>query len=101
MSSTDFFRVPSGLLDRLGESSPLILTGSPAGSRSLVVSELFRSARAPLILVTKDDLEAEGLLADLEAWTSLWPDTERPGLFYLPELDEGLRVAALGGWSQE
>ena len=77
----------------------MILTGLPGGSKAYYVSSVAERERKPLVLVTGEDLEAEGLAADLEAWTSLIPAEGRPPVIYFPELDEPMRIAALGSWA--
>ena len=51
-----------------------------------------------MVVVTRDDVEAEGLVGDLEAWGSLWPTAERPGFLLFPEADQSTRIASLGLW---
>jgi len=78
-----------------------LLTGLPGGSKAFYISSLAQEDPRPIILVTGEDLEAEGLSADLEAWTSLVSAEKRPPVIFLPELDEAMRIAALGQWTQE
>src|SRR5260221_12729614 len=77
------------------------LTGLPGGSKAYFLTELLKELTASLVVVTSEDLEAEGLSADLDAWTGLLPSIERPAVIYFPEMDEALRLAALGRWSTE
>ncbi len=87
-------------MKKLGVELPTApLTGLPGGSKAYFVASLAREQRARIVLVTAEDLEAEGLSSDLEAWTTLHPSPERPPVIYLPELDEAMRIAALGQWT--
>ncbi len=93
--------VPESVLLRLKEKENLTLSGLPGGSKAYFLAGLLAELRTPLIVVSPEDLEAEGLSADLEAWTALLPSTERPPVVYFPEQDEPLRIAALGRWATE
>jgi transcription-repair coupling factor (superfamily II helicase) len=88
------------LLKNLAPGAPLSLTGLPGGGKSLFLTALSSQTKAPLLVVTTDDVEAEGLAADLEAWSGLVPAEERPPLLFFPELDSALRLAALGRWKE-
>jgi transcription-repair coupling factor (superfamily II helicase) len=77
------------------------LTGLPGGSKAYFLSSLLSELHQPLVVVSPEDLEAEGLSADLEAWSALLPAQERPPIIYFPEMDEPMRLAALGRWSSE
>src|ERR1051325_4230605 len=76
------------------------LTGLPGGSKSYYLAELLSRERKSLVVVTKEDFEAEGLSADLEALVVLSPAAERSEVIYLSEMDEAMRIAALDRWSQ-
>src|SRR5262249_46938178 len=73
-----------------------VITGLPGGSKAYYLSGLWAEERRSILVVASEDLEAEGLSADLEAWASLMPATARPPVIYVPELDDAVRVAALG-----
>jgi len=75
-----------------------LLTGLPGGSKAYYLSHL---QHKQIVVVTQEDVEAEGLGGDLEAWTEIIPLGERRAVIYLSELDEAMRIAALGRWSQE
>src|ERR1039457_6956798 len=75
------------------------LTGLPGGSKSYYVLSLARCQGKSIALITAEDLEGEGLSADLEAWCSLLPPEERLPIIYFPEFDEAMSIAALGAWS--
>src|SRR5437016_8065914 len=77
------------------------ITGLPGGSKAYYLSGLWDEIKTSLIVVTSEDLEAEGLSADLEAWAGLKPATQRPPVIYFPELDEAARIAALGRWTAD
>ncbi len=77
------------------------ITGLPGGSKAYFLTGLMKERRSSLIIVTSEDMEAEGLSADLDAWTALLPSAERLPVIYFPELDEALRIAALGRWTTE
>jgi len=85
----------------LSEKSGTVLTGLPGGSKAFFIVSLVHEKQASLVLVTAEDLEAEGLAVDMEAWSALLPADERAPVIYLPELDEAMRIAALGQWKQE
>src|SRR6266705_2967075 len=93
--------VPESILSALRQNDPIALTGLPGGSKAFFIVALCTEFRSPLVLISPNDLEAEGVSADLEAWTSLLPAAERPPVIYLPELDEAMRIAALGRWTTE
>src|SRR5262249_55903117 len=57
-------------------------------------------ARAPIVVVTQEDVEADGLIADLEAWSTFLPAAERPPLLLFPEFDPAARIATLGEWNK-
>ncbi|HVO33206.1 MAG TPA: CarD family transcriptional regulator, partial [Elusimicrobiota bacterium] len=75
---------------------PQTLTGLPGGSKGLFLLSAVRRLRKPASVVCIDDVEAEGLVADMEAWENLQPAGVRPTLLYYPEGDPAARVAALG-----
>src|SRR5437016_8256715 len=77
------------------------ITGLPGGSKAYYLSGLWDEIKTSLIVLTSEDLEAEGLSADLEAWVALKPAAQRPAVIYIPELDEAVRIAALGRWTAE
>src|SRR5690242_10575861 len=77
------------------------ITGLPGGSKAYFLAQLWDEIDASLVLVTTEDLEAEGLSADLEAWAALKAVAHRPPVIYFPELDEAARIAALGRWAAE
>jgi len=80
------------------EPGPVSLLAYPGGSKGLVLALTALQTGRPLIVIAKDDVEAEGLLADFEAWMGLEPEAARiTGLLY-PEYDEAGRLAALGSW---
>ena len=81
--------------------TPEIITGLPGGSKAFYLAALFSERKTSIIVVTAEDVEAEGLAADLEAWTALTPSEARPAVIFLSELDEAMRIAALGQWSRE
>ena len=66
--------VPETVLAGLKKSSPLTLTGLPGGSKAFFVAALSAERKSSLVLVTSEDLEAEGLSADLEARLRKNPD---------------------------
>src|SRR5690242_12212319 len=77
------------------------LTGLPGGSKAYFLSQLFDQIKSSLVVVTAEDLDAEGLSADLEAWAGLRPSAERPPIVYCSEMDEAARIAALGRFASE
>jgi len=86
---------------RLKKENTLSLTGLPGGSRALFVLGLAVDAKAPLLVITQEDIDAEGWVADLEAWSALLPATQRPPLLVYPEQDPAVRIASLGQWRQQ
>ncbi len=76
-----------------------ILSGLPGGSKAFFLLALARQEQTSIVVITSDDHEAEGLVADLEAWNGLWPLAERPELLFYPETEPAARLAALGLWS--
>jgi hypothetical protein len=100
MNPLEFFKpVVQNTLDQLN-SSNTYLTGLPGGSKSLFLLTLALHSKKPLAVITQEDLEADGLIVDLEAWSSLLPSTQRPPLLLFPEIDAPSRIAALGQWTQ-
>jgi len=93
--------VPEAVRQGLAGKTRMILTGLPGGSKAFFIASLVHEVRLPLVLITAEDLEAEGLAVDLEAWAALLPAEERPPVIFLPELDEPMRIAALGRWRKE
>src|SRR6266700_5019852 len=93
--------VPETVLSALREKSGVSLTGLPGGSKAFFLSGLYAERKSPIIVVSPEDLDAEGLSADLEAWAALLPSAERPPVIYFPEMDEASRIAALGRWDSE
>jgi transcription-repair coupling factor (superfamily II helicase) len=77
------------------------ITGLPGGSKSFYLTKLIAEERTSLVIVTGEDLEAEGLSADFEAWSVLTPPEERPAVIYVPEYNEAMRIAALGRFASE
>ncbi len=94
-------KVPESVLFGLKRKEELTLSGLPGGSKAYFLAALAAELRAPLVVVSAEDLEAEGLSADLDAWTALLPAAERPPVVYFPESDEPLRIAALGRSASE
>ena len=90
----------SQLLERLRNQESPVLSGLPGGSKAFFVLNLVRQSGASLFWVTRDDVEADGLTADLEAWGGLLPAAERPTFIYLAEYDAAARIAALGAWNR-
>jgi transcription-repair coupling factor (superfamily II helicase) len=72
------------------------LTGLPGGSKSLFLFTAGAKGHRPVLVVTADDVEAEGLAGDIEAWSVLLPATQRPPVLLFPEVDAAQRIAALG-----
>ena len=70
--------VPETVLSVLRGKENVALTGLPGGSKSYFLAGLFEELKTSIVLVTSEDLEAEGLSADLDAWVALLPSTERP-----------------------
>jgi transcription-repair coupling factor (superfamily II helicase) len=83
----------------LPAGKPARLTGLPGGSKAFFLLGLAKRSRESLVVVTRDDVEAEGLVADLDAWGSLWPGSERPLFLLFPEIDEAARISSLGLWN--
>jgi transcription-repair coupling factor (superfamily II helicase) len=76
------------------------LIGLPGGSKGFFIAQLLQARRRPMLVITSEDEEAEGLLADIEAWGSLAPLEERPHFLLYPETDAPTRLASLGTWTQ-
>ena len=93
--------VAQDLLSTLRQKKTVLLCGLPGGSKAFFIAALAEQLKSPLVIVTAEDLEAEGISADLDAWTTLLAPEERPAIIYLPELDEAMRIAALGAWTGE
>jgi len=72
------------------------LTGLPGGSKGFYLAQLAMREKRPLVIITKEDLEAEGLMADIEAWLGLEKNPEKPELLVYPEFDAPGRIATLG-----
>lgn len=107
MSTTlSYPKFPDSLRAPLNQGG-VSLTGLPGGSKGWFLAELAAGNPRPLVVITRDDVEAEGLLADFEAWMGQAPDlpagrqdpTRVPALLY-PEFDGAGRLAALGSWAQ-
>lgn len=79
----------------------LQFSGLPGGSKAFFFLSLAEKERRSLVVVAKDDVEADGLVADLEAWAGLAAQNDQPALLYFPESDESARIAALGLWTSE
>lgn len=94
------FDIPN-ILEKLTSKESSCVTGLPGGSKAYVVASYLAKTRKSMVLLTQEDLEADGLAADLDAWTALLPAGERPAVIYFPALDEPMRVAALGRWTEE
>src|SRR5438046_8443559 len=84
---------------RLGNNQSVPLTGLPGGSKSLFLLALASQTKSPLAVVTSEDVEADGLIADLEAWSTFLPLNQRPSLLLFPELDPAVRLSTLGQWN--
>ena len=97
----NFFVLPSDLLEKLKSANPVSLTGLPGGSKAFFLAALSAEKRCSLVVITSEDIEAEGLSADLDAWTALLPAADRASVIYLSETDEAMRIAALGRWTVE
>ena len=82
------------------DGAPLALTGLPGGSKGWFLAQWVIDHASSLIVVTNEDVEAEGLLSDVEAWMGLQPEKERVALLMYPEFDGAGRLAALGQWKQ-
>jgi transcription-repair coupling factor (superfamily II helicase) len=93
--------VPDRVLQGLRDKTKMLISGLPGGSKAYCVVSFHQELMAPLVVVTAEDLEAEGLSADVEAWTALLQAENRPAVIFLPELDEAMRISALGRWKQE
>jgi transcription-repair coupling factor (superfamily II helicase) len=93
--------IPEAVRQALSGNSRTLVTGLPGGSKAYFIVSLAHERKTPLVLISAEDLEAEGLSADLEAWTALLSAEERSPVIFLPELDEAMRIAALGRWRQE
>src|SRR5882672_4669852 len=93
--------LPESILSAVRQKGPVPLTGLPGGSKGFWLAALQAELHVPLVIVTAEDLEAEGLSADMDAWVALLPPAERPPVIYFPELDEAMRIAALSRWTGE
>src|SRR4029077_2959952 len=54
-----------------------------------------------LLVITNEDINAEGWVADLEAWSVLLSASQRPPLLLYPEKHPAVRIASLGKWRQQ
>ncbi|OGR89603.1 MAG: transcription-repair coupling factor [Elusimicrobia bacterium RIFCSPLOWO2_01_FULL_59_12] len=95
-----FAPVVSELLQRLHQNPSVPLTGLPGGSKAPFLLALAAQSKAPLLVIAAEDVEADGLIADLEAWSTFLPSNNRPALLLFPELDPAARIASLGQWEQ-
>jgi transcription-repair coupling factor (superfamily II helicase) len=95
-----FHPITQLLSNRLDTAAPVPLTGLPGGSKALFLLTLAKDAKAPVVVVTADDVEADGLIADMEAWATFMPGVQRPPLLLFPEMDPVLRIASLGEWKK-
>src|SRR5688572_9391139 len=77
------------------DESQLALTGLPGGSKAYFLTDYVAVKKTPLILVTREDMEAEGLIADFEAWFPLKSAHPQPPLMVYPEFDPAGRISAL------
>ncbi len=93
----DYF--PITLWDQRAQQPGTVLTGLPGGSKGFFLAALALREKKPLLIVTVDDVEAEGLLADIEAWGTLGSPDARPPFLFFPESDAAARIAALGAWN--
>lgn len=100
MISSQYFSFLPSLGSRLDKEKVIYLTGLPGGSKAFLVLSLAVQFKRSILLITSDDVEAEGLLADLEAWASLFPPQNRPSLLLFPENDASVRLSSLGEWVQ-
>jgi len=91
----------SDLLSRLEIQKHVLLTGLPGGSKGFFIASLAAQRKGSMIVVTQEDLEAEGLLADSEAWGSLYSADQRPSFLLFPEQDASARIASLGIWARQ
>ena len=89
------------LMMQLKQEGILHLTGLPGGSKGFFIASLAVERKGSMIVVANEDLEAEGLLADIEAWGSLRPADQRPSFLLFPEQDPSARIASLGIWTQQ
>jgi len=85
---------------RFEKEKILSLTGLPGGSKGWFLVQLAQTYPTAVLVVTRDDMEAEGLLADFEAWTGQLLEKDRLPAFLYPEFDAAGRLAALGQWKQ-
>jgi transcription-repair coupling factor (superfamily II helicase) len=93
-------KISESFRTRFQTGGALSITGLPGGAKGWFFARLTLDDPRALIVVTREDVEAEGLLADYEAWTGQQSEKERvPGLLY-PEFDGAGRLAALGQWKQ-
>src|SRR3954463_9367892 len=88
------------VLDSLEKKAPVALTGLPGGSKALFLLTLAVQTQFPVVVVTAEDVEADGLIADMEAWATFFPAVERPPLLLFPEMDPVVRIASLGEWKK-
>ncbi len=85
----------------LAGKSPVEITGLSGGSKAFFLLAYALKTKKPVVAVSVDDAEAEGLLTDLEGWANLLPAPERPGLFLFPDPDAAVRLATLGAWREQ
>ncbi len=76
------------------------LADLPGGSKGYFLANLALRETRPLVVMAGEDLEAEGLSADVEAWLGLKPSAQNPQLIVYPEFDAPGRLAALGQMKQ-
>src|SRR5688500_13553735 len=88
------------VLKNLEDQKSVPLTGLPGGSKALFLVSLAAQTQSPILVVVPEDVEAEGIAADVEAWSALLPSKQRPPLFVFPEMDSAGRIAALGQWKE-
>src|SRR5579864_4035577 len=77
------------------------LAGLPGGSKGFFLANFCLREKKSIVVITQEDLEAEGLSADVEAWIALQPAEARLPAIYLPELDDAMRIHAMGRWATE
>jgi len=100
-SLIDPFAQTSEIIQSVSQKPGAVLTGLPGGSKAYFLVALARRTKSRLVVVTQEDIDAEGLVADLEAWGSLLPAAERPRFLFYAEADPAERMAALGTWHEK
>lgn len=98
MSTLTQVILPSALTDAVRAQRTVAVTGLPGGSKGFVFLAFALQEKKSMVLVTKDDQEADGLVADLESWAALQRAEDRPTLLLFPDGDEPTRIASLGLW---